>query len=72
MTTLAHPVAPSRHAPGVVAAHQNLLPKAMATGVGTLSEARLRRRARRQGLILLAFSSLISLGSIVTFLSWIL
>lgn len=71
MTTLAGPVARSRHVPGIVSAHQDLLPRAMPIGSGTLSEARLRRRARRQGLVVLAFSSLISLGGIVAFLSWI-
>jgi hypothetical protein len=69
MATLAAPVAPSRHAPGIVSAHQGVSPTP--AGSGTLPKAWLRRRARRQGLLLLAFSSLISLGSIAALLSWI-
>jgi hypothetical protein len=69
MATFAGPVVASRHAPGIVSARQGVLPTP--AGTGTRSEARLRRRARRQGLLLLAFSSLISLGSIAALLSWI-
>lgn len=68
MATLAGPVVPSRHAPGIVSAHRGVSP----TPAGiTTPEVRLRRQARRQGLLLLAFSSLISLGSIAALLSWI-
>lgn len=69
MATLAGPVVPSRHALSIVSAHQGVSPRP--TGTVTLSEGPLRRRARRQGLLLLAFSSVISLSGIAALLSWI-
>jgi hypothetical protein len=69
MTTLVGPVASSHHAPGIVSPRQAVLPTVRRADAS--SELQLRRRARRQGAVLLAFSSLISLGGIVALLTWI-
>jgi hypothetical protein len=68
--TLASPVVSSNHAPAILPASNALLLEVASAEV-TIPEARLRRRARRQGLALLAFSSLISLSSIAAVLAWL-